>query len=426
MIFIKKKHIFATMEVEFFIAKRLFRSNSINHKNSNLILRIAQLAVSISVAVMIIAISVILGFKKEITEKAIGFASHIQITNFDSNTSFETLPISDKMIINTNIKSIEGVKNINKFIQKAGIVKTENELAGVIFKGVSSDYDWSFVEQYLVEGELFTVNDSISSNNIVISKDIADKLSLKLGDNFKSYYIQDPPRMRNYKISAIYNTRMSEFDKLFVFVDIKHLQKINNWNKNQITGYEVNLNDFSQLDKIQNIVQKRLSNTFDENSSLLRISNVKESYPAIFDWLELLDMNVWVILILMIIVSAINMISCILVVILERVNFIGIMKSFGTANASLRKIFLYFSSFIIVKGLFWGNLLGFAFCLLQKYFHIIKLDANSYYMNYVPISFDWEYFVAVNIFSAVAIILFTLLPIIIVSKIKPSETIKFD
>lgn len=414
------------MAVEFFIAKKIFKNKSIKHKQSNLILKIAQIAVSISITVMLIAVCVILGFKKEITEKAIGFASHIQITNFDNNTSFEILPIFETEIINKNLESIKGIKSINKYIQKAGIAKTDEELTGIIFKGISSDYDWSFIEKYLVDGELFTVNDTSTTNKIIISKDIADKLFLKIGDNFRAYYIQDPPRMRNYKISAIYNTRLVEFDKFFVFVDIKHLQKINNWEKDQITGYEINIDDFSQLEDIQKNISKKISNNFDKNASLLQIRSVKENYPTIFDWLELLDMNVWVILILMIIVSAINMISCILVVILERVNTIGILKSFGTTNASLREIFLYFANFIIFKGLFWGNLFGFAICLIQKYFHLIQLDSNSYYMNFVPIAFDWKYIIGVNILSALAIILFTILPIIIVSKIKLSETIKFD
>lgn len=414
------------MNLEFYIAKKIFKKNNFKEKQTASIVTIATIAVAISVAVMIISVSVVIGFKKEISDKVIGFGSHFSIVNYDSNTSFETFPITKNQKWIETIKKNPNVVTINKYIQKAGIVKTNENLAGVVFKGIDNDYNWNFFSKCIIEGNILEINDSINSNNILISKNIADRLDLKIGDDFKSYFIQNPPRMRNFKITGIYNTNLEDLDKIFVFVDIKQLRKLNNWQKDQITGFDIMIDDFSKLTELEILLNKNIGNYFSEDGSLLKIKNIKEDYPGIFDWLALLDMNVWVILILMIIVSVINMISGILVIILERVKMIGILKSIGAKDFSIEKIFIYFAGFLTAKGLLWGNLIGIGLCIVQKFFGIIKLDTSSYYVDSVPIYFNFLYIVLLNIATLIIILLIIILPVLIISKIKPSETIRFD
>ncbi|MDR2836818.1 MAG: ABC transporter permease [Bacteroidales bacterium] len=414
------------MNFEFFIAKKIFKQQGIKHKQGDLILKIATFAMAVSVAIMIISISVVIGFKKEISNKVIGFGSHITIVNYDSNTSFESFPISGNQNWLPNIKNIKGVVSVNKYITKAGIVKTENNLSGIVFKGVDKDFNWSFFEKNIIEGKIPEIKDSVRSNEILISKTIARNLDLKLGDNFKAYFVQEPPRMRNFTISGIYDTQLEELDKLFVILDIKQLRKLNDWNDDQISGFEIFIDDFSKITDYEKQINKFVGYNFNEDNTMLKVENIQNEYPGIFNWLALLDINVWVILILMIIVSAMNMISGILVIILERVKTIGILKSLGTKNSSIEKIFLYFGGFLILKGLFWGNVIGIGLCIIQYFFGLIKLNSASYYVEAVPIYFNIFYILILNVATLILITVIILLPVLIISKIKPSETIRFD
>ncbi len=413
------------MNYEFFIAKRLVAKQKQNSGFSRAILNIAVACIAIGLAVMMISVAVVTGFKSEVSQKVIGFGSHIRITNYDSNSSYETVPISENQPCLASLQQIDGIESINRYIVKAGIVKTDDYLQGVVFKGIDTDYDWSFFREHLVEGDLLQICDSARTNNVLLSQSVANVLNLKLGDSFSAYFIQEPPRMRKFTVAGIYNTQLEEFDKMFILVDIKHLRKLNNWKDDQITGFEIKVDDFDNLQKYTDLVAKKSTNYNPDREQLL-VTNIKNEYPGIFDWLSLLDLNVLVILGLMVAVTGFNMISGLLVLILERVNMIGIIKSMGATNVSVRKIFLYFASYLTVKGLFWGNIIGLGLCLLQHYFGIVKLDPASYYVSVVPVNIDILHILLLNVSTLIIIVLMMILPSFIVSKITPANTIKFD
>ena len=389
-------------------------------------MRIAIIGIALGLAVMILSVAIASGFKTEISNKIIGFGSHIQILNYDTNLSFETNPINKKQAFYGDIKDLMGIKNIQEFAIKGGLIKTKDDFQGVVLKGIGSDFDWSFFDNNIVEGKSFRVSDSVRTNDILISKYIADLLKLKLGDKVISYFIQEPMRMRSFSISGIYETSLAEFDERFALVDIKHIQKLNNWNKNQISGFEILLSDFSKLDKMTDDVRDIIGFRFNPDGSKLKVVSIKEKYYQMFDWLELTDTNVWIILILMVAVAGFNMISGLLILILERTNMIGILKALGTKNWSIRKIFLYQSGFIISKGLLWGNIMGLTLCFLQAQFQIIKLDAASYYLTAVPINLKLWFVLALNAGTLIITVLMLLVPSYIISRLSPEKTIKFN
>ena len=414
------------MNLELFIAQRLLSKKHYKNNFSRPIVAIAIGGIAIGLAVMIVSVAIVTGFKNEISKKVIGFGAHIQIVNFDSNTSYETLPISDKQTWINQVKSIEGVESLNKYIVKAGIVKTNDYLHGVVFKGIDTDFNWKFFKQYLVAGDTLIICDTTKTNNVVISKYIADALELKLGDSFGAYFIQDPPRMRKFTVSGIYNTQLEDLDKLFVFVDIKHLRKLNDWKDDQITGFEIHVDDFTKITEYEILVNRIVGNNFSPDGSMLKVNNIQDEYPGIFDWLSLLDINVWVILSLMVAVAGFNMVSGLLVIILERVNMIGIMKSMGATNLSVEKVFIYHAGFLTVKGLFWGNIIGIGLCLLQIYTGFISLDPESYYVSTVPINLNLFYILMLNLGTLLITVLMMVLPSMVISKISPSDAIRFD
>ncbi|MBQ5572604.1 MAG: ABC transporter permease, partial [Bacteroidales bacterium] len=365
------------MNYEFFIAKRLVLKQRRSGGFSRSILGIAVAGIAVGLAVMLVSVAIVTGFKNEISRKVIGFGAHISITNYDSNSSYETVPISGEQTWLSSLREMEGVKSVDRYIVKAGIVKTADYLQGVVFKGVDEEYNWSFFEEYLVDGKLLEINDTARTNGVLVSKSIADVLNLKVGDSFAAYFIQNPPRMRKFTVEGIYNTQLEEFDKMYIVADIKHLRKLNDWKDGQVSGFEVKIDDIDQLDEMERKVSKTCC-SYNPDGEILKVTNIRQEYPGIFDWLSLLDMNVWIILGLMVAVTGFNMISGLLVLILERVNMIGILKSMGATNVSVRKVFLYFASYLTIKGLLWGNVIGILLCVLQYYFGIIHLDPASY------------------------------------------------
>lgn len=413
------------MRYEFFIAKRLVAKQRQAGGFSRAILNIAVAGIAIGLAVMIISIAVVTGFKAEITRKVVGFGSHIQITNYDSNSSFETLPISQQNEQVEALKQKPWISNLNRYILKAGIVKANDYMQGVVFKGVDSDYDWTFFADNLVAGSILQITDSLRSDDVLVSESFANVMNLQCGDSFAAYFIQQPPRMRKFRIAGIYNTQLEEFDKMYVFADIKHLRKLNNWQEGQITGFEVNLSNFDKLDEHVEQIEKAVI-SYSPDREILQVTSIRNLYPGIFDWLSLLDMNVWIILGLMVAVTGFNMISGLLVLILERVNMIGIMKSLGATNRSVRRVFLYFASYLTIKGLFWGNIVGIILCIVQKYFGIIKLDPASYYVSTVPINLEILPLLLLNICTLVLIVAMMIVPSLIIAKIRPAETVKFE
>jgi lipoprotein-releasing system permease protein len=413
------------LNLEFFIAKRLFKGSD-KKSFSGPVIFISVSAIAISLAIMIISVSIVTGFKAEITNKIVGFGSHIQIVNYDNNSSYETFPISENQSFIAEIKKLTGILSINRFIIKAGIIKSEENLQGVVFKGVGKDYDWKFFRQYLVDGNIPIFLDSIRSDSILISQYLANILNLKTGDRFTAYFIQDPPRLRKFTVSGIYNTQLEDLDKTFVFLDLKHLRKINNWNEDQITGFEVHVDDIRKLLKYELLINQIVGSNFNPNGEILKVKNIKEEYPGIFDWLSLLDINVWVILVLMLSVACFNMITGLLVIILEKVSLIGILKSMGAANIKIEKIFIYLSSMLIIRGLVFGNILGLGLLFIQKYFGIIKLDPESYYLSVVPVNINVLHVLLLNVFTIITIVVMMFLPAKIISKISPSKSIKFN
>jgi len=407
------------MNVEYFIAKRLVSAKEGNNRLSRPIIRIAILAIALSVAVMLISIGVVKGFKKDIADKVIGFGSHIQITAFSDNNSYETKAISKNQDFYPSIENEKGINHIQYFATKAGIIKTADEIHGVILKGVGSDFNRDFFNDNLVQGEVPIYNDTLTSSRVIISKKIADLLDLEIDEKLIMYFAQDPPRVRKFVVAGIYTTELEEFDNLYVFGDIRHIQKLNNWGIDSVGGFEITIHNFEDLDAQTQMVYEKIH--YDLNAQ-----TIKEINPQIFDWLKLQDINVNVIIILMLIVAGINIITALLILILERTKLIGILKAIGQNNWSVRKVFLYNASYIISKGLFWGNLLGIGLCLLQKYFHIISLNPSTYYMNTVPIHLPFSDVLMLNFCAMLSCILMLIIPTYLITKITPIKAIRFE
>ncbi len=414
------------MNIELHIAKRLVNAGERKKSISGPIVTIAVAGIALGLAVMILAVSIVTGFKKEISNKVIGFGSHIQITNFDSNISFETTPVRTNQPFLPEIRQIPEVRHIQPFATKAGIIRTRDDIQGVVLKGIDQSFDWSFFEQNMTAGRRIELSDTITSNQAVISQTIASLLRLEVGDPFNMFFVQDPPRARRFNVSGIYETGLEELDRIFVLADLRHIQRLNDWEDDQVSGFEILLDDFDNLERVTMEVNDLAGYVFTEDMSRLRIASISSKYPQFFDWLELLDMNVWVILTLMVIVAGFNMVSGLLILILERTGMIGILKAMGLDNTRLRKIFLYQSAFLIAKGLLWGNLLGVGLSLIQHYTGFIKLDQASYFIATVPINLKMTHLLMLNIGTMVITIVMLIVPSYIIGRIDPDKTIRFD
>jgi len=401
------------------IARKIVSSRKDSTSISKPIVRIAVAGVAFGFAVMIVAIAIVTGFKKEIREKVIGFGSHIQISNYDENNSYETRPVLRNDAFIKNVSSLEGIRHVEEFATKAGIIKTKTDIEGVVVKGVGSDYNWDYFQKRMVEGHIFVPTDTGKSNDVIISKLTADRLKLNVNDDLITYFIQQPPRARRFHISGIYETGLEEFDSKYIFCDIAHIRQLNDWNEDQTGGYEVTVTDFDELEKIGDEVYASIP-------SDLNSRTIKEMYPQIFDWLGLQDVNGIVIIVLMLIVSVMNMISALLIIILERVQMIGTLKSLGSSNFSVQKIFLYEAGILIGKGLLLGNVIGIGLCLLQYYTHFIHLNQQSYYISYIPIFLSPAYILMLNAGTFVVCVLMMMLPTIIVTKITPLQALRFS
>ncbi len=387
---------------------------------------IAIFGIALGLAVMIVAVSIITGFKNEISNKVTGFGSHIQILNLDSNLSYETVPVPADLESVNSIRSLKGVRNVQAFAIKAGIIKTGEEIHGAVLKGVDPDYDWDFIKSHLIRGETLRVTDSVRTTGVVLSQNTASLLKLDTSDKFTMYFIQDPPRARTFTIRGIYSTSLEEFDKLFIYADIKQVQRLQDWNENQVSGFEVLLDDMKDLPRITNEVRNLVSFDFLKDGSKLKVETIREKYVQIFDWLNLQDMNVIILIFLMLIVAGFNMISGLLILILERTNMIGILKALGITNASLRKIFLYQSGYLTLVGLMWGNLIGLVICLAQKYLHLLSLDPASYYLDTVPINLNLLHILLLNLGTMAITYVFLLLPSMVIARISPDKSIRFN
>lgn len=412
--------------MELFIAKRIYKSNEGEKQVSKPAVRIAMIGIAIGLAVMIVSVAVVIGFKREVREKVVGFGSDIQITNFDSNLSYETRPVSAGDSLLSSLSSNEGVKHAQRFSTKPGMIKTNDNFMGMVLKGVGQEYDLSFFKNYLLEGEMPVFTDSVMSNEVLISKTLANKLDLKLGDKIYTYYIQDDVRARRLTIKGIYQTNFSEYDKLFLITDIYTVNRLNKWNPDMVSGVEVAVDDYDGLDNVADKLTIQLERHPDKYGSTYFVQTIRQITPQIFVWLDLLDLNVWVILILMIAIAGFTMISGLLIIILERTNMIGVLKALGANNFTIRKIFLWFAVFLIGKGMLWGNIIGLTFCFIQSQFKIFKLDPVNYYIDTVPVDINIWLILLLNGGTLLASILMLIGPSYLITRIYPATSIRFE
>lgn len=369
---------------------------------------------------MLISVSILNGFQQQIRQKVVGFGSHIQITHYDSNNSYE--PTAIKLAPNDleEIKVIPGVTHVNPFGLKAGIIKTDKEIHGVVFKGVNTSYDWSFFTDKITEGKAPKVNDTAISNDVIISKKVADLMRFKVGDDLRMYFIIDNSiRGRKFTITGIYETGLVEFDETYLLGDIRHIQRLNSWEEGQVSGYEILISNFDDLEPISNEVYSAIGYE-------LNTRTIREMYPQIFDWIEIQDLNVVVILVLMALVSGITIISTLLILVLEHTSDIGLLKAMGAKNRSIRLIFLYASLYIILYGLLWGNSIALLLIWIQGTYGVIPLPADSYFLSQVPVSIGLFEILAVNIATCVVCFLMMLIPSLVIKYISPIKAIRFD
>ncbi|MFA5820107.1 MAG: FtsX-like permease family protein [Bacteroidales bacterium] len=414
------------MNLPYFIAHRLIKGRREGTSFSRPINVIAIIGIAMGLAVMILAVSILTGFKKEIREKVVGFGSHIQIMNFDSNISFETTPISDTQEFIPKIKQIPGIRHLQVFATKAGIIKTDEDIQGVVLKGIGSDFDWSYFSSNMVDGSVFMVNDTGRTDKVIISKKISDMLRLRTGDSFVMHFIQEPPRMRKFTICGIYETSLEEFDKIYVFCDIGHIKRLNGWEDDQVSGFEVFIDDFDELDAMTMAVRDAIGYKITEEEAKFKVTNIRIKYPQIFDWLNFQDINVIIIVFLMLVVAGFNMISGLLILILEKTNMIGILKALGSEDITIRKVFLYQAAYLIGKGLLWGNLIGIGLAFLQLKTGVITLDPSSYYIKTVPVNLELAHILLLNAGTMAAIVIMLLVPSQLISRITPVKAIRYD
>lgn len=418
-----------------YIATRILNKGQEKNNISSPIVKIGITGIALGIAVMIITMAVVTGFQQQIIHKITTFTAHLQINDYDPNQSFEPNPIAFDNQILQNIKLNSNVKHIQAFATKNGILKTKTENEGVILKGVTADYDWDYLKPYVTQGSVLSINKTDVSKDIFISQTLANKLNLKLNQKLLVYfmtkkkladttfsgqnYINYEPRVKDFYIKGIFNTGFEDFDKNLVFVDLKQIQKLNYWNDNEVAGYEVYLKDFNNLDKSA----EELNDVVGYNHT---VATVKELQSSIFSWLDMIDINAEIIITLMVLVAAINMISALLILILERTSLIGILKALGSTNGSVRKIFFHVSIQLLLKGLFFGNLIGIGFCWLQFQFQFATLNPETYYLDSVPINFSILHIALINLGTIITCLLMMFLPTLILNKITPIKAIRFS
>lgn len=428
---IASKTVFLTTEIhkpiqlnlEYFIAKRLISVKSRKSTISTPIIKIAIAAIAIGMIMMIVSVATGIGLQQKIREKVSAFNGHIIISNYDDNQSQVSVePIVTNQRFYPKFNSIDGINHIQAVASKAGIIRTATAFEGIIFKGVGKEYQWENLKEYLIAGKLPDVSHDLNSQ-VVISKFLADRLNLKLGDKFNTFFMKDKsnrlPNLRVFQVVGVYNSGFQEFDATYIIGDIRHVQRINKWQPNQVGAFEVFIDDFNQI-------KEKGEEVYSEINSTLDTKTIVEKYYYIFEWLQLFDFNILTILIVMIIVATINMVVALLVLILERTQMIGILKALGANNWSVRKIFLYNAFYLIVRGLFWGNLIGIGLILIQQYFGVIELNPENYYVSVAPVDLNWFYILVLNCGTILICLLVLLIPSYIITKISPVKAIRFD
>jgi len=420
------------LNFELFIAQRIHFSGESGDSKKQVtppVIRVAIAGIATGLAVMIMSVAIVTGFKKEVRNKVIGFGAHIQVTNFDNNISYETIPIAVSDSLLTSLLQTGGVRHVEVFATKMGLIKTETDFQGIVLRGLDDNYDSTFFKTYLTEGEILKIDSQNISNEVLISSTVAKLMHLQCGDSFFSYFVGNnnvQPRARKFHIKGIYNTGFSDYDKLFVLCDIRHIRRLNEWDEDMASGIGIYIDDYDRLDQVTEELFISLAGQKDRTGNTYYVRSVKELNPMIFNWLSVIDSNVVIILILMILVSGFTMISGLLIIIIERTNMIGILKALGESNLSIRKIFLYVASFLIVKGMLLGNVAGLILCLLQSHFHWLKLNPETYYIDSVPVDLNLWALILINIGSLAVSMLMMLAPSYIITKIEPVKAIRFE
>jgi len=411
------------LNFEYFIAKRFIDSKTYKSSISAPIIKIGIVAIALGIIVMLIAIATGIGLEQKIREKVIAFNGHTIISNYDTNNSQESIrPISTKQEFYPEFTSVSGIKHIQGVATKSGVIRKEEVYEYVMVKGVGADYNWTYFKEYLVEGKLPDFSGK-RNEELLVSRYLADRLHLKVGDKISTYFLKDderqPPSILTYTIVGIYNSGFKDFDQLFVIGDIKHIQRLNRWEEDQVGNFEVFIDDYDQLDQKDEAIYKAIPST-------LKTEKVSDRFYTIFEWISIFDKNIYGIIGIMILVAGINMITALLVLILERTQIIGILKALGSSNISVRKIFLYNATYLIIVGLFWGNLIGLSVLFVQKYFNLFPLDPDTYYVSAVPVYINLGYILALNLGTFVLCMAMLLIPSYIITKISPVKAIRFE
>lgn len=415
------------MNYPLFIARKIYNGGDKTRKVSKPAIRIATIGVAIGLAVMIISVSIVLGFKHSIRDKVIGFGSDITVADFLTLQGYEQYPIQINDSLIRALKSTPGIKHVQRYAYTQGILKTNDDFLGVLLKGVGPEFDSTFIHSNMIEGTLPKFSDSESHQKIVISKTIADKLNLKVGQRLFAYFInKQGVRTRKFTITGIYATNMKQFDSQICFTDLYTINKLNGWEPDQYSGAELQVNDFSQLNLVTMRILNKVKNTVDHYGETYSAENITEMNPQIFSWLDLMDMNVWIILALMTAVAGVTMISGLLIIILEHTQIIGILKALGSRNRQIRHIFLWFSTFIIGKGLLLGNIIGLGCILLQKWLGLITLDPQTYYVSVVPVEINIPLIIALNLATLFICIIVLIAPSYLISHIHPAKSMHYE
>ncbi|MDD6112364.1 MAG: ABC transporter permease [Prevotellaceae bacterium] len=415
------------MNFPLFIARRIYSDKGDRRKVSRPAIHIATVGVAIGLAVMILTVSVVLGFKHTIRDKVIGFGSHIQVCNFLAMQTTDSYPICiDDSTLNA-LRHIDGISHAERYATAQGILKTETDFLGIAFKGVAEEYNWDFIRQNLVSGEIPKFSDKSASNKLLVSTNTASTLHLKVGDRIYGYFVSDTGvRTRRFTVSGIYETNMSQFDNSLCFTDLYTTRKVNGWEEGQCSGAELRVSDFSRLEATATGVVKKVNRKTDRYGDVMISQTIYEAYPQIFSWLSLLDINVWIILVLMICVAGFTMISGLLIIILERTQMIGTLKALGAKNSSIRHTFLWFAVFVIGRGVVFGNLAAIALIVLQKTTGIVSLDPATYYVSEAPMEVNIPAFVVLNVVTVAVSILILIAPSYLISHIHPAKSMRYE
>ena len=415
------------MDWKLFVARRIYRSKEGEKEVSKPAILIATWGIAIGLAVMIVAVAVVVGFKHEVRDKVVGLGSDITITHFDALKSYETIPVMMGDSLMNDLQATEGVKHVQRYSTKPGMIMTDDNFLGMVLKGVAQEYDWTFLRKHLLEGEIPVFSDSASANRTLISRTIANKLNIHTGDKLYTYYIEgENVRARRLEVAGIYQTNFSLYDDLFLLTDLHTVNRLNNWKGDRVTGVELEVVDYDRLEDVKENIREKVDLQVNRYGNTYYTQTVEENNPQIFAWLDLLDMNVWVILILMTGVAGFTMISGLLIIILERTNMIGILKAVGADNLAIRKIFLSFSVFLIGRGMLWGNLIGLAFVVAQSQFRLFKLDPATYYVDSVPVEFNVWWWVLLNVCTLLVSVLMLVGPSYLITRIHPAKSIRFE